>query len=77
MTKKRERITDAGIKPPRLIDSKDISADVEKFLASGGVIEKPEFRRDRLEQGRGTFRRWSIHATPPDVREMQSKGLKR
>ncbi len=34
MTKAKPRITDADVKPPRLIDSTDIAGDVERFLAA-------------------------------------------
>ncbi len=49
MTKAKPRITDADVKPPRLIDSTDIAGDVERFLAAGGRIDRPEFRQDRCE----------------------------
>lgn len=81
MTKPKARITDADTKPPRLIDSADIAGDVERFLAAGGVIERPEFRRDRCEVGgnwdASTRRRWSLKHTPPDLVEVKKRGGKR
>jgi hypothetical protein len=79
MTKAKARITDADVKPPRLIDSNDIAGDVERFLAAGGVIDRPAFRRDRCEIGpesdnARTRRRWQINQTPPDIKEFQQRG---
>jgi hypothetical protein len=78
MTKPKARITDADIKPPRLIDSTDIAADVERFLAAGGLIDRPAFRRDRCEVSAGdsarTRRRWQINQMPPELREFQQRG---
>lgn len=77
-TKNRARITDVDVKPPRLIDSTDIAADVERFLAAGGLIDRPAFRQDRLEKAPYetglTRRRWQINATPPELREAQKRG---
>lgn len=74
----RPRITDADNKPPRLIDSADIAADVEKFLAAGGLIDRPAFRRDQCEttidNRYRTVRRWQIAATPPEVKQFQRRG---
>jgi hypothetical protein len=75
--KAKARITDVDVKPPRLIDSTDIAGDVERFLAAGGVIDRPAFRRDRCEIGQEsdnarTRRRWQI--TPPELKEFQQRG---
>lgn len=82
MTRRRARITDADVKPPRLIDSTDIAGDVERFLAAGGRIDRPAFRQDRCEVSGArdeatTRRRWQIHATPPELREAKKRGGKR
>jgi hypothetical protein len=79
MTKPKTRITDIDVKPPRLIDSTDIAGDVERFLAAGGKIDRPEFRRDRCEVGEPrdnstTRRRWQINQMPPELREFQQRG---
>lgn len=78
MTKPKARITDADIKPPRLIDSTDIAGDVERFLAAGGRIDRPAFRQDRCEVSAGdsarTRRRWQINQMPPELREFQQRG---
>lgn len=76
----KQRITDADNKPPRLIDSADIAADVEKFLAAGGLIDRPAFRRDFCEPGERsdetrTRRRWVT--APPELRESAKRGGKR
>lgn len=75
----RPRITDADAKPPRLIDSADIAADVEKFLAAGGLIDRPAFRRDFCQpcqnsEDTRTRRRWVT--TPPELRESAKRGGK-
>jgi hypothetical protein len=67
----RPRITDVDVKPPRPIDATDIAADTERFLAAGGQIQKPAFRRDECERANGpqeprTRRRWK--KTPPDLK---------
>jgi len=82
MKQPKARITDVDVKPPRLIDSTDIAGDVERFLAAGGVIDRPAFRRDRCEIGpesdnARTRRRWQINQTPPDLKEFQQRGGKR
>ena len=78
MTKPKARITDADVKPPRLIDSTDIAGDVERFLAAGGRIDRPQFRQDRCEVSNGdsarTRRRWQINQMPPELREFQQRG---
>ncbi len=82
MTKAKPRITDVDVKPPRLIDSTDIAGDIERFLSTGGVIDRPAFRRDRCEIGpesdnARTRRRWKINRTPPELKEFQQRGGKR
>lgn len=78
MTKPKPRITDIDTKPPRLIDSTDIAADVARFLAAGGLIDRPAFRQDRCEVSAGdserTRRRWQINQMPPELREFQQRG---
>ena len=78
MTKPKARITDVDAKPPRLIDSNDIAGDVERFLAAGGRIDRPAFRRDQIEKyvdvNRTVRRRWNDTLTPPDVREFKKRG---
>jgi hypothetical protein len=73
----KQRITDADNKPRRLIDSADIAADVEKFMAAGGLIDRPGFRRDFCEPGHrndetSTRRRWVT--VPPELRESAKRG---
>lgn len=68
----KPRITDADAKPRRLIDSDDIARDVDRFLKNGGRIQRPDFRRDELEQSGmdrdpTTRRRWK--KTPPDLKQ--------
>lgn len=77
---KRPRITDIDVKPPRLIDSADIAGDVERFLAAGGAIERPAFRRDFCEPGgkgqeNRDNRRWVT--PPPGIEEFSKRGGKR
>jgi len=74
----RPRITDVNGKPPRLIDSADIAADVERFLAAGGLIERPAFRRDYLmpiEGKKSQAPKW--RTPPPESRELAQRGGKR
>lgn len=73
MTRRREpkpRITDADTSPPPALDADAIAADVERFLASGGAIERPAFRRDFLRKfnnkQQGIRRAWV--KTPPDLK---------
>lgn len=81
MKQPKARITDVDVKPPRLIDSTDIAGDVERFLAAGGVIDRPAFRRDRCEATIDNryrmSRRWQINSTPPDLRELAKRGGRR
>lgn len=67
------RITDADPTPPRLLDTHDIENDVQRFLESGGQIQKPEFRRDFLRtfksKRQGVRRAWVT--TPPDLRPVR------
>lgn len=66
----RPRITDADIRPAKTLESKDIAGDIERFLAAGGAIERPAFRRDFLRKfnnkQQGIRRAWVI--TPPDLK---------
>jgi hypothetical protein len=80
LNKAKPRIIDIDTKPARLIDSADIAADVEKFLAAGGLIDRPGFRRDFCEIGpesdnARTRRRWVT--MPPELREPAKRGGKR
>lgn len=78
MTKPKARITDADIKPPRLIDSTDIAGDVERFLAAGGRIDRPAFRQDRVErqstQKTRQRLRWKRDAMPPELKNFNTRG---
>lgn len=72
MSRRREpkpRITDADTSPPQALDADAIAADVERFLANGGAIERPAFRRDFLRKfsstQQGIRRAWV--KTPPDL----------
>ncbi len=77
----KPRITDVDVRKPSLITAEEIARDVEKFLAKGGQIETPEFRRDRLQVTPGrenaTRRRWQIHSAPPDLKEFQRGATKK
>lgn len=65
----RPRITDADIRPAKTLESKDIAGDIERFLAAGGAIERPAFRRDFLRKFNSTqsIRRAWVN-TPPDLK---------
>ena len=66
----KPRITDADASPLKVLDAESIAADVERFLAGGGAIERPAFRRDYLRsfnnKQQGIRRAWVT--TPPDLK---------
>lgn len=66
----KPRITDADTRPAPAITADQLASDVEQFLAAGGQIEKPAFRRDFLRKfanrQQGIRRAWVV--TPPDLK---------
>lgn len=66
----KPRITDIDVRPPKLLTSEDIERHQAEFFARGGVVQKPDYRRDFLrkfsDKQQGIRRAWVD--TPPDLR---------